>query len=111
MYEAFPSDVQRKVSAGEVGVGFTYDMVFLALGKPDQKFTRAEAGGQTEVWVYKKEKPQISFGIGMGSGSYGGGSSHATGVGVSTTTMPSDEYMRVAFRDGRVSSVEKSVNN
>jgi hypothetical protein len=30
-------------------------------------------------------------------------------VGVSTTTNPSSDYMRVAFREGRVSAVEKSV--
>lgn len=108
IYERFPSDVQRKISAGQVDVGFTSDMVALALGTPDRKFTRAEAGGQSEVWVYLKQKPQFSFGIGVGGGSYHSGV--ATGVGVSTSTMPSDEFIRVVFSDGRVSAVEKSVN-
>jgi len=110
MYESFPAEVQRKISAGQVDVGFTPDMVSLALGKPDQKMTRAEASGQSEVWVYEKHNPQFSFGIGVGGGSYGGGSGVATGVGVSTTTPPSGEYMRVVFIDGKVSSIEKSVS-
>ena len=111
IFESFPSDVQRKISAGQVEIGFTPDMVAMALGKPDQKLTRAEAGGETEVWVYEKHKPQFSFGVGMGSGSYGNNGGAATGVGVSTTTNPSSDYMRVAFRDGKVSSVEKSVGS
>ena len=111
IYESFPADVQRKISAGQVDIGFTPDMVALALGKPDQKLTRAEAGGETEVWVYEKHKPQFSFGVGVGGGSYHSGGGSAAGVGVSTTTPPSSDYMRVAFRDGRVSSVERSVGN
>ena len=108
IYEKFPADVQRKISAGQVDVGFTPDMVALALGKPDRKFTRADAGGQSEVWVYVKQQPQFSFGIGVGGGSYHSGV--ATGLGVSTSTNSGDEFMRVVFNDGRVSAVEKSVN-
>jgi len=111
LYESFPADVQRKISAGQVDVGFTPDMVSLAMGKPDQKLTRAEAGGETEVWVYEKHKPQFSFGVGVGGGSYHSGGGSAAGVGVSTTTPPSSDYMRVAFRDGRVASIEKSVGS
>lgn len=110
MYESFPSDVQRKISAGQVDVGFTPDMVMLALGKPEQKLTRAEAGGQSEVWVYLKSKPQFSIGVGMGGGSYGGGGYSGGGVGVSTTTPPRDDSTRVVFVGGRVSAIEKSVS-
>jgi hypothetical protein len=112
LYESFPSDVQQKVSAGQVDVGFTPDMVMLALGKPDRKYLRAEAAGSSEVWVYTKNTPQFSFGFGVGNVNYGGGgNSTSTGVGVSTTTHPDDdEYMRVVFIDGKVTSVEKSVN-
>src|SRR6478735_1912524 len=102
IFESFPADVQRKISAGQVEIGFTPDMVAMALGKPDQKLTRAESGGESEVWVYEKHKPQFSFGVGMGGGSYHSGGGSAAGVGVSTTTPPSSDYMRVAFRDGRV---------
>ena len=110
MYESFPAAVQSKISAGQVAIGFTPDQVTLALGKPDQKLTRAEAGGESEVWVYIKEKPQFSFGVGVGGGSYNGGGGSAAGVGVSTTTRPNDEFMRVVFVDGRVTAIEKNVN-
>jgi len=111
LYESFPADVQRKVSAGQVDIGFTPDMVRLAMGKPHKIFNRADAHGESEVWVYAKSKPQFSFGVGVGgySGGYGGGTS--TGVGVSTTTAPDEgEYMRVVFQDGRVTGVERTTS-
>ena len=110
-FESYPADVQRKISAGQADIGFTPDMVRLALGKPSKIYNRADAHGESEVWVYTKSKPQFSFGVGVGSssGGYGGGTS--TGVGVSTTTAPDDgEYMRVVFQGGRVTSVEKTTS-
>jgi ABC-type Fe3+-hydroxamate transport system substrate-binding protein len=104
MFESFPADVQRKVSAGEVDVGFTEEMVVLALGKAGRKFTRADASGESQVWVYYKSQPRFGFGFGMSSGGYGGVSS---GVAVSTAGNPDDEFQRVVFQDGRVTAVEK----
>jgi outer membrane lipoprotein-sorting protein len=110
-FESYPSDVQRKISAGQVDVGFLPEMVTLALGKPGKIYNRADAHGESEVWVYSKSKPQFSFGVGVGSssGGYHGGTS--TGVGVSTTTAPDDgEYMRVVFQGGKVTSIEKTTS-
>jgi len=109
LYESFPADVQTKVSAGQVDIGFTPDMVRLAMGKPHKIYNRADAQGESEVWVFAKPKPQFSFGIGVGGYSGGGGSGTSTGVGVSTTTAPDDgEYMRVVFKGGRVTGVERT---
>jgi len=111
LYESFPADVQRKVSAGQADIGFTPDMVRLALGKPSKIYNRTDANGESEIWVYAKSKPQLSFGVGVGSssGGYHGGTS--TGVGVGTTTAPDDgEYMRVVFKAGQVTGVEKTTS-
>jgi len=109
LYESFPADAQKKISAGQVDIGFTPDMVRLAMGKPHKIYNRADAQGESEVWVFAKAKPQFSFGVGVGgySGGHGGGS--GGGVGVSTTTAPDDgEYMRVVFQGGRVTGVERT---
>ena len=103
-FEAFPADVQREVSAGEVDIGFTEEMVVLALCKPGRKFTRADANGEFQVWVFYKSQPRFGFGFGMSSGGYGGVSS---GVAVSTAGNPDDETQRVVFQNGRVTSIEK----
>jgi hypothetical protein len=59
--------VQRKISAGQIDVGFLPEMVTLALGKPGKIYNRADAHGESEVWVYSKSKPQFSFGVGVGT--------------------------------------------
>lgn len=107
-YSRFPSDVQRKISAGQVDVGFTPEMVEMALGKPGRVFSRSDVHGQSEVWVYFRQQPRFSFGIGVGTGSYHRRGGVATGVGVSTSTggYDDDEAQRVIFQDGRVIGVE-----
>ncbi len=104
VYRSFPSDVQRKVSAGIVDVGFTPEMVRMALGAPNREFSRQTELGTTEVWVYHESHPRVSFGIGFGS--YGRRSASSVGVATSTGGYDRDESMRVSFRDGKVTAVE-----
>lgn len=103
-FRGFPSEVQRKISAGIVDVGFTPEMVRLALGEPNREFSRQTESGSAEVWVYHDNSPRVSFGFGIGS--YGRHT--ASSVGISTTTggYDRDEKMRVEFRDGRVTEIE-----
>ena len=52
LYSSFPPDVQANVKKGKIEVGYTYDMVFVAWGRPDNKKTITEANVQREVWIY-----------------------------------------------------------
>ena len=104
LYRSFPSEVQRKVSAGEVDVGFTEEMVRLALGDPDRRVTRDAEAGTDEVWVYVSKEPRVSFGFGFGS--YGRRSGSSVGVSTSTGGYGREERMRVVFRDGKVTAIE-----
>ncbi len=103
-FNQYPADVQQKIRAGEVDIGFTPEMVHLALGEPSREFNRQTETGTVELWVYHDKGPRFSFGIGVGSF----GRHSATSVGVSTSTGGYDpeEKMRVEFRDGRVTAVE-----
>jgi hypothetical protein len=102
-YRSFPYDAQRKISEGQVDVGFTEKMVTLALGKPGKKLTHSGPEGDSEVWVYYKHQPHGSVSFGVGSGGYSGVS---TGISLTTGSNPEDEYMRVIFSDGTVTSIE-----
>ncbi len=102
-FDAFPPEVQQRILAGQVAVGFTPEMVEMALGEPSRKLVRETSAGQAEVWVYLESKPQMSFGLGFGS--YGRRSATAVGVGTSTGGEV-EEKMRVEFRDGRVHVVD-----
>lgn len=104
-FGGYPPMVQQKIRAGEVDVGFTPEMVRLALGEPTRQFNRQTESGTTEVWVYHDNGPRFSFGVGIGGavGRHGG-----AGVGVGTSTGGSDpgEKMRVEVRDGKVTAVD-----
>ena len=103
-FEQFPADVQQKIRAGQVDVGFTPEMVLMSLGEPARKFTRKTESGEVEVWGYHDNRPQFSFGLGLGSG--GRNSAVGGGVAVSTGGYDPEEKVRVEFRDGRVTAVD-----
>jgi hypothetical protein len=105
-FDAYPPEVQQKIRAGQVEVGFTPDMVRLALGEPDRRYERTDANGTSEVWAYRESKP--AFSLGIGGGSFGGSSAVGGGVGVATGGQ-AHEKLRVVFVNGKVAAVEKSL--
>lgn len=52
MLSGLPAETQDKIKAGVVEPGFTEDMVYVALGKPDRTYTRRTHAGISEVWSY-----------------------------------------------------------
>lgn len=108
LMESLPPELQAKVEAGEVELGYTEEMVRVALGKPDRKYSQLTEAGRTEVWSYHKGGlgSRLSFGVGTsvgrGSGTYGGGVSIGTGG-----RLRPEEETRVTFSgDGRVIEIQ-----
>ncbi len=106
-FDAFSADVQQKIRAGRVDLGFTPLMVTLALGEPDRVLNRSSAAGQEEVWVYRRSSSGFGFGFGIGGG--GGHMGYGGGVSMSTAPDYDEDAMRVVFRDGNVTAVEKRI--
>lgn len=52
IFAAFPPEIQEKVRNGEIEVGFSKDMVYIARGRPDREYQRQTAEGVTDVWAY-----------------------------------------------------------
>jgi hypothetical protein len=113
---------QRDIQNGVVGIGFSTDMVYMALGKPSKIVT--SANGQDTVWTYNNYYPtsaqmhaQAQFSPGTGadystrtdsSNSPRGGKSlsdtstrGSTNTSLNVADMPSDT-LYVTFRDGQV---------
>ena len=103
-FDQFSPAAQQKIQAGQIDVGFTPEMVRLALGEPANKFIRKTSTGDTEVWVYHDNKPQISIGIGGVSG--GRHSEVGGGVGISTGGYDPEETVRVEFSGGIVATID-----
>lgn len=114
LFNTFPPAAQERIKKGQVDVGFTPDMVLLALGRPDRKYTRKSESETLEIWAYTDgtRNPAFGFSLGIGSGFYG---SNVYAGGVSVATGPNDslhydERIRVVFRGGAVLSVETREN-
>lgn len=102
-FATWPADVQEKVRAGKVEMGFTREMVEVALGKPDRQASRTTDRGAAEVWIYADKGPRFSIGLGVGS------SRGSTGVGGGVTLgddFRDEENMRVIFDGNVVSAIE-----
>lgn len=103
-FASYPPAVQTKIRAGEVEIGYTADMVRMALGKPDRTFRRVTAQGETEVWAYADKTPRI--GIGLGFGSYGHHSGGGVAVGTSTGGSRGDR-LHVQLQAGKVTAIDR----
>jgi hypothetical protein len=44
---------RAKIAHGDVDIGFTPDMVYIALGQPDVRRATRAADGETETWIYR----------------------------------------------------------
>jgi hypothetical protein len=106
LFDAWPAEVQQKIRAGRVDLGFTPEQVRVALGEPAKKYNRTTAQGKSEVWSYADRSFGVSLGVGVGSargaGLYGGGVAYEP-----ASYGADDESGRIIFEDGRVTSVEK----
>lgn len=103
-FNALPPETQQKIRNGQVELGYTPEMVTMALGKPDRTYTRTNEKGSSEIWAYRDKKPTMSFGFGIGGG--GGGTHVGSGIGITTGGDRYDDRLRVVFVDGKVSAVE-----
>ncbi len=99
-------EVREKVLAGEVDLGFSEELVLVALGKPDRRYSRVTEEGASTIWAYRSRSPgsRLSFGVGTGIGIGGGGYG---GVSVGTGGASRlDETLRIVFVEGRVVGIE-----
>ena len=102
MLGSLPADVRQSIRGGKIDIGYTTDMVYVALGSPDRVYSRRTAEGTTVVWVYTKREPSFDGAWGTGFwGWYGPAGFHGEG---------SREYeaVRVEFRSGKVHAVERA---
>jgi outer membrane protein assembly factor BamE (lipoprotein component of BamABCDE complex) len=53
VYQSLPPDTQHRLQHGRIGVGDTQDMVYIALGYPDEVREVATTQGNQTVWIYR----------------------------------------------------------
>ena len=111
LFATFPADVQQQVRAGRIEIGFTPDMVRLALGPPSRVVQRVSADGASEVWTY------VDYDRVAGEGHFEPVTGYVRGRGGLLRPVPdvmwveSDlwyehDRVRVEFRGGKVTAID-----
>lgn len=102
-FSSWPPPVREKVQQGQIAVGFTPEMVRVALGQPDLVRSLINEKGRSEIWIYFDHGPHFSIGLGVGvsnrHNAYGGGTEIGGG-------SDGEERLRVIFEGGNVSAIE-----
>lgn len=66
LFASFPPAAQTKIRQGEIDLGFSKEMVRLALGSPDRIYERETEQGRTELWVYLDYQRAYTYGAPYG---------------------------------------------
>ncbi|MBP9914210.1 MAG: hypothetical protein KBF26_12485 [Opitutaceae bacterium] len=114
LFAGVDAATQEKLRQGTVEINYTPDMVYIALGKPDDKLERITAAGREFTWIYSSYTQEYA-----GTGVVG----HRRTVVYDPLTKSYqvfwepvvtdvyrnrvDDRIRVTFHDGRVSVIEQ----
>ena len=106
VFAGLPAADQQLIREGKVVIGFTPEMVRLALGDPDRKLTRTDSAGTSEVWRY------VTYESDSGAYLYRGyyHRFYADSFFPYYLNYPSRserETFKVMFSEGRVSAIEE----
>ncbi len=115
VFNSLPPETQQRLKDGEIHIGDTQDMVYIALGDPTDKRESVSQDGRTSTWIYATYESHYEGEEFIGyrrivtrRGVLGG--YHVEYVPVSETIYHehTDERFRVTFADGRVTEIESS---
>ena len=103
-FDRYPETVQQKLRNGVIEVGYTPEMVFIALGEPDRKVDVVTGEVAAEIWTWWKSSPGIGLSVG-GWNSLGSNVGLGTGMTVGERSRR-EETAVVEFRRDRVHRFE-----
>ena len=111
---------QELIKQGKIALGFTPDMVRLALGEPDIIAQHTDASGTSEIWRYQNldNNAQTYVYANYYAGGWWGGPMYsptrggwgwggAWGYPAWGWSAPLSDYLRLSFRDGRVIEINR----
>ncbi len=107
LFDSLPATEQALIREGKVAIGFTPDMVRLALGSPDRRWLRTDAAGQTEVWAYTTWDSLDGVPLHRGDFHRFRGGYPLFHPPVHQRAARAREHFRVAFSEGKVIGIEQ----
>ena len=114
VFNSLPSRTQQRLEHGNIKVGDTPDMVYIALGDPDEKRDVDSAAGQQTSWIYRTYWQQYEGTTWVGWHRMIVPAANGRGYVVfhepierDLYTTRVDEVIRVTFADGKVTTVDQ----
>lgn len=112
LFDALPVADQARIRGGQIDLGFTPEMVRIALGDPQRTLVRRTPDGSTATWLYletvrryERQRADID-----GLSVTGPGGLRAVGGSAWINVVQEREFirLRVEFRGGIVTAIEEA---
>ncbi len=115
VYDQLPASEQQRLQRGVIGIGDSPEMVYIALGNPDERRDILNADGTQTTWIYKSYWQQYEGQAWLGYRRVIVPSRSGRGYVVFHEPVTQDVYrthvddkIRVTFANGVVQSVEQT---
>jgi len=112
-FASLTPDQREKLKHGTIELGQTPDMVYIALGEPDEKHETTTAKGRDIAWIYYSYRPEYEGTVRTGVHRvlvYDASSKRSTvfldPIYSDIYSEHAEENIRVTFRDGKVTEIE-----
>jgi hypothetical protein len=114
VYDQLPAAEQERLQRGSINVGDTPEMVYIALGSPDERRDVMNADGTQTVWIYKSYWQQYEGTAWLGYRRVIVPARNGRGYAIFHEPVTQDVYrtradevIRVTFANGAVQQVEQ----
>ncbi len=115
VFRALDAATQARLEVRQIEVGDTQDMVYIALGAPDEQREQLDAGGKTSTWVYSAywQEYQGTRMVGYQRQVIYDPASKSYRVYHEPDFQPvyaprMEDRLRITFQDGRVTVIEQA---
>ena len=115
VYARLDAETQGKLKQGLVEIGYSPDMVYIALGTPDQRNETVTAKGRKEIWIYNSYYTEYRGTDHVGYRRYVDYNPitkkyfvYYEPVRVDVYRDRIEERIRITFEDGKVTMIEQA---
>lgn len=111
LFDSFPVAAQARIRGGQIDLGFTPDMVRIALGEPQRKTLRRSGAGDLEIWFYldsirRYDRQRVDI-DGLSLSGPGGLRSLGGSAWINVEQSREIVRVRVEFQNGAVAAIEE----
>lgn len=111
LFDSLPVAEQARIRGGQIAIGYTADMVRIALGDPQRQLTRRTPDGESTIWLYldtqRRYERQRADIDGLLISGPGGMRSIGGSAWVNVLQEREILHRRVEFHQGLVTAIEE----